>query len=245
MEGATPKKKVPRIQTRRKKRGARGGKIAQSGSNAFGSSITEPAGSTMTRVELRANISEPTTLGTIVTYTLDVAASQWPMLVRYARGKVLRVGIAVLPGSYMEFIVRNVTFTGITNRALLLAQPDCECIRVIQGGPLVTWFKPNEPLYKGWQDCTGSTTVFKSGLHLQLTGQNDLQSGASGFVGQVRIELELAGVAPDLGSVILSQYSFNDLVEEMEKRKGLPWSDRVEEDEVAGDFQLLTLAPNQ
>lgn len=161
---------------------------------AFTRSLTTGPGSVTARLTLRQTVNETTTFGTVESKDFQFTQVDFPALKRYSQVKIHRVGVAVLPRSYMEFSVLGVNWASVDTRQELVNLPDCEHIWAFQGGPIVRWYKPVEGVYKNWQDLPTSTTQILSGLHIKYTGLNDLQATTGGILAGIWYDVAVRGV---------------------------------------------------
>lgn len=183
---------MPPLRKHRGKAAKRPNASRRSGT-AFTKAVTTGPGRVVEHIQLRTSLHEPKTLGTIVSTDLEFSQTSFPYLARYSQVKINRVGIAVLPRSYMEFVALGVTWSKIDTRLELIGMPDCEHIWSYTGGPTIRWYKPDEGVFRTWQDLPSSATVIKSGLHLTYTGTNDLNPAGDGILAGVWYDVTLRG----------------------------------------------------
>lgn len=107
--------------------------------------------------------------------------------------KINKVGITVLPQTYMEFIVRGSNTTTLDTRAELINQTDC-IKTFVQSKPRVFWFRPNEALLRGWLDIATPAGNFDSGLWILYTGQNQLNAQGAEILFQIQIDVSFQGL---------------------------------------------------
>lgn len=161
---------------------------------AFTKSVTTGPGAVVARIMLRQTINETSTFGTVERKDFEFAQNDFPSIKKYSQVKIHRVGVAVLPRSYIEFTVLGVTWASIDTRQELINMPDCEHIWSYQGGPTIRWYTPNEGVYKSWQDLPTSATKILSGLHIEYTGLNDLQATTGGLLAGIWYDVSLRGI---------------------------------------------------
>ena len=116
--------------------------------------------------------------------------------------RVRRVGIEVMPGSIMEWVVLpGVPGRQLDTREELLKCPGTVQYRNLQGTARIFWYTPLgvNALWTRLHDTASHKGIW-TGLHMWYLGNNLLESGGSGIMGRFIWELELGGVLPQLPS---------------------------------------------
>lgn len=156
-------------------------------------------GSSLLRTTFRFALNEPAQQWVPQKALLQFTINDGDILSKYTSYKINRVGIGIMPGSYVEWHVRT-TDQGkqilINTRAELLRQNDTELFYNVFGGMKVYWYKPIEAIQKTWQDIEVGQAC-QSGLHLVYLGNNNLVTGTDGLLLFTIFDISLRGLIPN------------------------------------------------
>lgn len=146
------------------------------------------------RTLLNDNVSSTGQIGSVNQLQIQLKGSRFSTLfARVAQLKINKIGILVLPQTYMEFCIRGINSPNLDNRVELINQVDC--IKVfVQSKPKTYWFKPNQNSTRGWLDVSSSSETFTTGLWVFYTGQNQLNSSGSEILFQILIDVSFQGL---------------------------------------------------
>lgn len=146
------------------------------------------------RTLLSDNVSSSGSIGSVTQLQLILKGSRWSGLFNKAsQVKINRIGITLLPMTYLEFVVRGINAPLLDNRAELVNQPDA--IKAYSPSrPRTYWFRPNQNMAKGWLDIESSSATFNSGLWIYYTGQNQLNNSGSEILFQIQYDASFQGI---------------------------------------------------